>query len=172
MLVRLLVLTAVALSALDMMQLYLEVTVHGKRAIAPASSLDAVTQGLFRLGSGAYIYPRTSRSLRADTLAPTAPPYTYGRDTFLGYARLNTPLQARILPFAIPSGGRIGRRWNDGNLDEFSRSAWQALLLAATWVAARAWTDTQFRIPSLQLVTPYQEQRHALVGLMRVPPPS
>ena len=48
MLVRLLVLTAVALSALDMMQLYLEVTVHGKRAIAPASSLDAVTQGLFR----------------------------------------------------------------------------------------------------------------------------
>ena len=168
--VRLLVLIAVAILAPYMMQTYLD-GCFGKRAIALAPGFT-VTQDLFRLGSGADNYPRTSRSLRADTLAPTAPPYTYGSDTFLGYAKPNATLQVRILPFAIPSGGRIGRRWNDGNLDEFSRSAWQALLLAATWVAARAWTDTQFRIPSLQLVTPYQEQRHAQVGLMRVPPPS
>ena len=44
-----------------------------KEKIALASDF-AVTQGLFRLGSGAHTYPRTYRSLRANTLAPTAPP--------------------------------------------------------------------------------------------------
>ena len=111
MLVRLLVLTAVAALALDMMHTYLDGCALGKRVIALASSLD-ITQGLLRLGSGARIYPRPSCSLRADTLAPTAPPYTYGSDTFLGYAELNTLLQAKILP-----SGRHGRHGNDGNLD-------------------------------------------------------
>ena len=96
-LVRLLVFHAVAALALALimtmiytMQPYLDVPAFGKRELPLAFGLDDVTQGLFRLGSGASIYPRTSRSLRADTLAPTAPPYTYGSDTFLGYARLNT----------------------------------------------------------------------------------
>ena len=104
--VRLPVLTAVAFIALYMMHSYLYGCARGKRAIAPASSHD-ITQGLFRLGSGASFFPRTFRSLRADTLAPTAPLDTYGSDTFLGYAGLNTLLQVRILPLAIPSGGHI-----------------------------------------------------------------
>ena len=77
MLIRLLVLCAVASLALCMMQLYLESCALGKRAIAPASSLS-ITHDLLRLGSGAHTYPRTYCSLRADMLAPTAPPYVYG----------------------------------------------------------------------------------------------
>ena len=114
-LVRLRVFCAVAALALASIMTMILVTMHteleepafSKRVCNWLFSLG-ITQGLFRLGSGAFIYPRTSRSLRANTLAPTAPPYTYGSDTFLGYARLNIP----SMPNA-PSG----RRQNDGTLN-------------------------------------------------------
>ena len=111
--VRLLVFLAVAALALRTMQTYLDGCAFGKRAIALVFSLD-ITQGLFRLGSGADTYPRTLRSLRANTLAPTAPPYIYGSDPLLGYASLNTQSR-KIPPVAIPSNG-TGRRRNGGTL--------------------------------------------------------
>ena len=89
MLVRLLVLTVAALYAFNMMHSYLDGCVLGNGKHAPAFGPELVTQGLLRLGSGADTYPRTTRSLRADTLAPIAPPYVYG-DEFLGYSRPNS----------------------------------------------------------------------------------
>ena len=123
-LVRLLVLSAVAalallLLVLDMMQPYCDGYAFGKRAMAQVFSLD-LSQGLFRLGSGAFIYPRTLRSLRANTLAPTAPPYAYGSDTFLGYASLNTrevPTSAMTSPYSHGPHSDSSRLGNGGTPD-------------------------------------------------------
>ena len=89
MLVRLLILVVALLVMSYMMHSYLGDCLLGNRKHAHASSPALVTQGLLRLGSGAYNYPRTTRSLRANTFALTAPPYVHG-DDFLGHARLNT----------------------------------------------------------------------------------
>ena len=117
MLVRLLVLTVAALIAFNMMHSYLDGCVLGNGKHAPAFGPDPVTQGLLRLGSGADIYPRTTRSLRADTLAPTAPPYIYG-GTFLGYARPNTRHKPcpEFDPWLNKPESRTGRHWNGGTM--------------------------------------------------------
>ena len=75
MLVRLSVLTVAAFFTFNMMHSYLDGCVLGNGKHASAFGPDPVAQSLLRLGSGALTYPRTARSLRAYTLAPTAPPY-------------------------------------------------------------------------------------------------
>ena len=92
------------------MQLHLERCTLGKREIAPAFSLNT-TQDLLRLGSGAHIYPRTYCSLRADTLALTAPPYVYG-NLSMGCTKLNTLLKihpvSHLRPLMLTTdGGRL-----------------------------------------------------------------
>ena len=89
--VRLLVFFATAVAfAPYTLQAYLDGCAFGKRVIAQVFTLGTISQDLFRLGSGAYTYPRTFRSLRANTIAPTAPPYMYGSDPYLGYPSMNT----------------------------------------------------------------------------------
>ena len=107
MLAILLIMTGGAVLALYSMHPYLDEALVSKRAPARAFS-PATTQDLFRLGSGASTYSRTSRSLRADTLAPTAPPYVYG-EYVLGLRRAEYTAQvpSSSQPLAISnSGGR------------------------------------------------------------------